>query len=188
MLKEEMESIRERAKELLANYEKTKTAIRKEVAKEYARTIRDLQNERAVRENVVKNKMIEIGELKDRIGSLNNRIFGLESKSKLWEHECARISDAYHRMVRSYSNPGLVEVQMQVILEYTDALIRFARGHRWGKDTVDMAIRYRDSIQDKLRELISEIDNNREEDLSLDSARKHVEVGCKNAGRDISSS
>lgn len=150
----ELEDIKERALKVLANYEKTKAAIKKEVRKEYATEIRHLENERLQRERVVKEKMIEIDRLESRIESLNNEVFGFRSKSKLWEHECARISDVYHRTVMYYSNPGLVEVQLQVILEYADALIRFVGVQKWDRDTVLMAERYRDSIHTKLHEIV----------------------------------
>jgi len=172
----ELESIKEKALQVLANYEKTKAAIRKEVRKEYASTIRHLENERAGREGVVKDKMIEIDRLETRIQSLNNEVFGLQSRSKLWEHECARISDVYHRTVLYYSNPGLIEVQLQVISEYTDALIRFVGAHKWGKDTVDMAWKYCNSIHEKLHTLVREIEMHPEEDTSLASARKNVDA------------
>lgn len=172
----ELESIRERALKVLANYEKTRAVVKKEVRKEYATEIRHLENERSQRERVIKEKMIEIDRLEERIGSLNNEVFGLRSKSKLWEHECARISDVYNRTVLYYSNPGLVEVQLQVISEYTDALIRFVRAHKWDSDTVNMAKRYRDSIHAKLHEVVRGIDMNPKEDTSLVSARKNIDA------------
>jgi hypothetical protein len=172
----ELESIRERALKVLARYEKTKAVIRKEVKKEHAAEIRHLEKERLQRENVVKQKMSEIEGLEEKIQSLNNEVFGLRSKSKLWEHECARISDAYHRMVMYYSNPGLVEVQLQVISEYTDALVRFVRAHKWDRDTMNMAERYRESIHAKLHEVVRGIDMNPKEDTSLVSARKNIDT------------
>lgn len=170
----ELERIRERALEVLAHYKKNKAVIRREVRKEYASAIRHLENERAQRESIIKDKMLTIDELEARIESLDNEVFGLRSRSKLWEHECARISDVYHRTVLYYSNPGLVEVQLQVISEYTDALIRFVREHRWDKGTVIMAQRYCDSIYTKLRDLVGEITSNPLEDTSLASARKNT--------------
>ncbi len=172
----ELESIRERALEVLANYRKTKAVIRKEVRKEYATEIRHLENERSRREAVIKEKMAEIDRLRDTVESLNNEVFGLRSKSKLWEHECARISDTYHRTVLYYSNPGLVEVQLQVISEYVDALARFVSAHKWDRDTADMAERYRDSIHAKLHEVIRGIDMNPKEDTSLVSARNNIDT------------
>lgn len=172
----ELESIRERALEVLAHYKKNKTVIRREVRKEYASAIRHLEKERAQRESIIKDKMLMIDELEARIESLDNEVFGLRSRSKLWEHECARISDVYHRTVLYYSNPGLVEVQLQVISEYTDALIRFVRAHKWDKDTVIMAQRYCDSLYTKLRDLVRDITINPLEDTSLASARKHTDA------------
>ena len=172
----ELDSISERALQILANYRKTKAVIRKEVRKEYATEIRHLENERSQREMVIKEKMMEIDRLQERIGSLNNEVFGLRSKSKLWEHECARISDTYHRTVLYYSNPGLVEIQLQVISEYVDALARFVSVHKWDKDTAVMAEKYRASIHAKLREVIRGIDMNPREDTSLVSARKKIDT------------
>jgi hypothetical protein len=175
----ELERIRQRALRVLANYEKTKAVIRKEVRKEYVTEIRHLENERSQREGVVKEKMTEIDRLEERVRSLNNEVFGLRSKSKLWEHECARISDVYHRTVMYYSNPGLVEVQLQVVSEYVDALIRFVGAHKWDRDTVNMAKKYRDSIQAKLHDVVREIDRNPKEDTSLVTARENTETSMQ---------
>ncbi len=172
----ELESIRERALEVLAHYKKNKAVIRREVRKEYASAIRHLEKERAQRESIIKDKMLTIDELEARIESLDNEVFGLRSRSKLWEHECARISDVYHRTILYYSNPGLIEVQLQVISEYTDALIRFVRAHKWDKDTVVMAQTYCDSLYTKLRDLVRDITMNPLEDTSLASARKHTDA------------
>jgi len=172
----DLENIRERALEVFANYRKTKAVIRKEVRKECASEIRHLENERSQREMVIKENMMEIDRLQERIGSLNNEVFGLRSKSKLWEHECARISDTYHRMVLYYSNPGLVEIQLQVVSEYVDALVRFVSVHKWDRETADMAEKYCDSIHAKLREVIRGIGVNPKEDTSLVSARKNIDT------------
>jgi len=75
-----------------------------------------------------------------------------------------------------YSNPGLVEVQLQVISEYVDALARFVSAHKWDRDTADMAERYRDSIHAKLHEVIRGIDMNPKEDTSLVSARNNIDT------------
>lgn len=173
-MREELEKVKERALEVLARYEKTKAAVREDVKKEYARTIQHFENERTRREGVIKEKIDQIDTLQNKVESLNNTILGLESKNKLWEHECARIYDAYQRTVRNYSNPGLIEVQLQVISEYTDSLIRFVGGHRWGKATIEMANAYRDSIMKKMDELVHEIGKTQEKNISLDSARKNV--------------
>lgn len=173
-MKEELEKIRERALEVFAHYEKTKAAIREEVRKEYTRTIRHLENERTHREGIIKENIARIDKLQNKIESMRNEILGLETKSKLWEHECARICDIYHRTIGHYSNPGLIEVQLQVISEYTDALIRFVKVHMWGKDTLDMAHVYRESITKKMRELVLEIEKCIKEDISPDSAGKNV--------------
>ncbi len=58
-----------------------------------------------------------------------------------------------------YSNPGLIEVQMQVISEYANALIRFVASHKWG-NTVDMAKKYRDLICKKMDRLVHEVNTN----------------------------
>ncbi len=173
-MKEELEKVKERAFEVLARYEKTKAAVREGVKKEYARTIRHFENERTQREGIIKEKIDQIDKLQDKVKSLSNTILGLESKNKLWEHECARIYDAYQRTIRNYSNPGLIEVQLQVISEYIDSLIRFVGGHRWEEKTIEMANAYRDSILKKMDKLVHEIWHAQEKDISLDSARKNV--------------
>ncbi len=175
----EMESLRERALEVIACYERTKSTIRKEVRKEFGREIEQFEEERAGREKIIKEKMIEIDTLQAKIESLNNSMYGLQSKSKLWEHECARISEAYHRTVMHYSNPGLVEVQLQVISEYADALVRFVGSHKWEMDTVDMAEKYRDSICKKMNQIIHEIEMNLMDDISIASTRRNIEAASQ---------
>ncbi|MBP1747736.1 MAG: hypothetical protein H6Q52_275 [Deltaproteobacteria bacterium] len=177
--KAEMETLRERALEVIACYERTKSTIRKEVRKEFGREIHKFEEERAKREKIVKDKMIEIDSLEAKIESLNNSLYGLQSKSKLWEHECARISEAYHRTVMYYSNPGLVEVQLQVISEYADALVRFVGSHKWERDTVDMAEKYRDSICKKMNEIAHEISMNLMDELSIASTQKNIEAASQ---------
>jgi len=177
--KAEMETLRERALEVIACYERTKSTIRKEVRKEFGREIHKFEEERAKREKIVKDKMIEIDSLEAKIESLNNSMYGLQSKSKLWEHECARISEAYHRTVMYYSNPGLVEVQLQVISEYADALVRFVGSHKWERDTVDMAEKYRDSICKKMNEIAHEISMNLMDELSIASTQKNIEAASQ---------
>jgi hypothetical protein len=171
--------IRERALEAIACYTRTKSVIRKEVRKEFMREIKTFEEERARREKIVKEKMIEIENLETKIESLNNSMYGLRSKSKLWEHECARISEAYHRTVMFYSNPGLVEVQLQVILEYAEALVRFVGSHKWDKDTLNMAQSFRDAIGARMNRIVHEIDINIMDDISIASAQKNIEAASQ---------
>lgn len=175
----EGEDLRERALEVIACYERTKSAIRKEVRKEFVREIQRSEKERASRERIIKEKMTEIDGLQAKIESLNNSMYGLQSKSKLWEHECARISEAYYRTVAYYSNPGLVEVQLQVISEYADALVRFVGSHKWQKETIDMAKKYRDSICEKINLIVHDIKTNITDDVSIASTQKNVEAASR---------
>jgi len=171
--------IRERALKAIAFYTRTKSVIRKEVRKEFMREIKTFEEERGRREKIVKEKMMEIENLEGKIESLNNTMYGLRSKSKLWEHECARISEAYHRTVMFYSNPGLVEVQLQVILEYAEALVRFVGSHKWDKDTLDMAQSFRDTIGAKMNRIVHEIKMNIMDDTSIASAQKNIEAASQ---------
>ena len=173
------EDIRERALAVIACYKRTKSAIRKEVRKEFMREIRAFEKERGGREKVIKEKMIKIESLEAKVESLNNTMYGLQSKSKLWEHECARISEAYRRTVMYYSNPALVEVQFQVILEYADALVRFVGSHKWEKGTRDMARTFRDSICVKMDQVVHEINSNIMDDISIASAQKNIEAASQ---------
>ncbi|MHB8110778.1 MAG: hypothetical protein ACYDHW_12195 [Syntrophorhabdaceae bacterium] len=175
-----IQSIKEKAREILSAYEKTKSAIRKEVKREYARELALFEKERQQREAVVKEKIVCVERLESQLESLNNRIYGLQSKSKLWEHECARISEAYRRTMMHYSNPGLVEAQLQVILEYADALIRFVGVHKWDRSTVIVAEEYCKSIYEKLLRVVHVIDANKEDDMSLVTARKTIAGHVKN--------
>jgi hypothetical protein len=171
---ESIQSIKEKAREVLSAYEKTKSAIRKEVKREYARELALFEREREQREAVVKEKMVCVERLESQLESLNNKIYGLQSKSKLWEHECARISEAYRRTIMHYSNPGLVEAQLHVILEYADALIRFVGVHKWDRSTVLVAEEYCKSIYEKLLRLVHVIDANAQDDISLVASRKTI--------------
>ncbi len=173
------EDIRERALEVIAYYERTKSAIRKEVRKEFMREIKGFEQERGGREKIIKEKMMEIESLGAKIESLNNTMYGLQSKSKLWEHECARISETYRRTVMYYSNPGLIEVQLQVILEYADALVRFVGSHKWEKGTSDMAQTFRDSICIKMDQIVHEINTNIMDDTSIASAKNKIETASQ---------
>lgn len=170
----DVQIIKERAIEVLSQYEKTRSAIRKEIRREYTRQLKQFEKERLKREKIVKEKMNFIEHLESRIESLNNTIFGLRSRSKLWEHECARISDAYHRTIMHYANPGLVEVQLQVISEYTDALIRFVGIHKWDDDTVHMVKDYCQSLSSKIDQVIHVINANKQDDISLVAAQKNI--------------
>lgn len=170
------DDIRERALEAIDCYTRTKSVIRKEVKKEFLREIKTFEGERARREKIIKEKMVEIENLEAKIQSLNNTMYGLRSKSKLWEHECARISEAYRRTVMFYSNPALVEVQLQVILEYAGALARFVGSHKWDRDTLDMAQRLHDSIRAKMDQIVHEIDTNIMDEISIASAQQNIEA------------
>lgn len=170
----DVQEIKQKAIEVLSHYEKTRSAIRKEIRREYARQLDQFEKERIKREKIIKEKMLSIENLESRIESLNNTIFGLRSRGKLWEHECARISDAYHRTIMHYANPGLVEVQLQVISEYTDALLRFVGIHKWDDDTVRMAQEYGRSICSKIDELVQVIDSNTQEKISLVAAQQNI--------------
>jgi hypothetical protein len=172
----EIEELRERALEVISCYERTKSAIRKEVRKEFGRELKRFEEERAGRENVVRQKMAEIDNLQGKIESLSNSLYGLKSKSKLWEHECARISEAYYSTVLYYSNPGLVEVQLQVIAEYADALARFVASHKWQKDTASMAEEYCDAVCRKMDRIVQEIKINLIEDISISSTKRNIEA------------
>ncbi|MEN6615426.1 MAG: hypothetical protein ABFD12_02625 [Syntrophorhabdus sp.] len=79
----DVQIIKERAIEVLSQYEKTRSAIRKEIRREYTRQLKQFEKERLKREKIVKEKMNFIEHLESRIESLNNTIFGLRSRSKL---------------------------------------------------------------------------------------------------------
>lgn len=173
------ENIRERVLDVIAHYKRTKSAIRKEVRKDFLREIKNFEEERGRREKVIKEKMIEIEHLEAKIESLDNAMYGLKSRSKLWEHECARISEAYYRTIAYYSNPGLIEVQLQVILEYTDALARFVGSHKWEKETLDTARTFCESIHSKMEDILHGIDANIMDDISIASARSNIETASQ---------
>ena len=127
----ELEEIRERARDTLARYEKNKEQITKEVKKEVEKELKDLKKERETREAAMKAKQDEIAALNGEIETLNNRIYGYDSQVALWRHEIARVSEMYDKNIAYYSNPALIEVQLQVISEFVESLVRFSECHKW---------------------------------------------------------
>ena len=117
----ELKEIRERAETALARYEKNKEQITREVKKEVEKELEDLKKERETREAAIKAKQDEIAALNGEIESFKNRIYGYDSQVALWRHEIARVSELYNHSIAYYSNPALLEVQLQVISEYVES-------------------------------------------------------------------
>ena len=171
----QVEEMKARVKEKLDEFEEQKGTITVEVRKEFESQITTYTKERETRELVIKSKQDEISRLNDAIGSLKTNIDGLESKSKLWEHECARIAEQYNKTVQSYSNPALVEVQLEVIAQLVESLVRFVKNHKWDGETLKMSERYRTDIDEQMQRLSREIRTNQKEILSPEESRNNVE-------------
>jgi len=99
----------------------------------------------------------------------------------LWELECHRLAEQYNKTVQHYSNPALVEVQLQVISELVEALIRFVKNHKWDEDTLKMADRYRKELDEQMVRLSKEIRTNQKEVLTAEGARNNVEKALETA-------
>jgi ParB-like chromosome segregation protein Spo0J len=169
-----LEEIRERARDTLARYEKTKEQITKEVKKEIEKQIEDLEKERETRETAMKAKQGEIAQLNGEIETLNNRIYGYDSQVALWKHEVARVSELYDKSVAYYSNPALIEVQLQVISEFVESLVRFSKCHMWDAEASRTVTRYRKSISDSMEKLDEHVKSRQKEVVSVQESEKAV--------------
>jgi chromosome segregation ATPase len=170
----ELEEIRKRAKDTLAKYEKNKDQITKQVKKEVEKQIEDLEKERETRETAMKAKQGEIAQLNGEIETLNNRIYGYDSQVALWKHEVARVSELYDKSVAYYSNPALIEVQLQVISEFVESLVRFSKCHMWDAEASRTVTRYRKSISDLLEKLDEQVKSRQKEVVSVQESEKAV--------------
>ena len=170
----ELVEIRERAEKTLAKYEKNKEQITKEVKKEVEKELEDLKKERETREAAIKAKQDKIAELNGEIESFKNRIYGYESQVALWRHEIARVSELYNHNIAYYSNPALLEVQLQVISEYVESLVRFSECHKWDGEAARTVERYQKSIDDLLRKLVQRVKANQKEAVSLEESEKTI--------------
>ena len=141
--REELEEIRERAEDTLARYEKNKEQITKEVKKEVEKELKDLEKERETREAAMKAKQDEIAELNGQIETLKNRVYGYEAQAALWRHEIARVGEKYDKNIAYYSNPALIEIQLQVISEFVESLVRFSGCHKWDAEASRTVEKYR---------------------------------------------
>lgn len=176
-----VENLKTEVKKKLEELEEKKGTITVEVRKEFQSEIQVLVKERETREAAIKAKQDEISSLNQSISSLKNNIEGLESKSKLWELECHRLAEQYNKTVQHYSNPALIEVQLQVISELVEALIRFVKNHKWDEDTLKMADRYRKELDEQMVRLSKEIRTNQKEVLTAEGARHNVEKALETA-------
>ena len=186
---QKLKEIRERAESTLAKYNKDKEEITEQVQREVKKELEELKKERETREAAVKAKQDEIGALNGQIESLNNRIYGYDSQVALWRHEVARISELYDHSIAYYSNPALIEVQLQVISEYVEALVRFSECHKWDTQASKIVERYHRSIGDLLRKLEKKVATNQKDVVSLERSERaiaeqgEVELDAVAAGR-----
>ncbi len=176
---QELKEIRERATTTLARYEKNKEQITKEVKTEFEKELADLGKERERREAAVKAKQDEIAKLNGEIESLKNRIYGFDSQVALWRHEIARVSEAYNNAVGYYSNPALLDVQLQVISEFVESLVRFSECHKWDAEASRTVERYQKSISEHLQKLVRQVKTRQKEAISLEESEKAVAAQAK---------
>ena len=172
--RQELKEIRERAEITLARYEKNKEQITKEVKREVEKELEDLKKERETREAAVKAKQDEIAALNGEIESFKNRIYGYDSQVALWRHEIARVSELYNHSIAYYSNPALLEVQLQVISEYVESLVRFSECHKWDAEGLRTVEKYHKSIEDLLQKLVQRVKAHQKEAVSLEESEKAI--------------
>jgi ParB-like chromosome segregation protein Spo0J len=170
----ELEKIRERAEDTLARYRKSKEQITKEVEKEIEKEIEDLKKERETREAAMKVKQDEIDALNGKIKSLDATIYGYDAQVALWKHEVARMSETYNKSVAYYSNPALIEIQLQVISEFVESLVRFSECHKWDAEASKTVEKYRKSIGDLLEKLAGQVKAHQKEVVSLEESEKAI--------------
>ena len=182
----ELEKIKENAEDVLANYKKNKAQITKEVDKEIKKQIENLEKERETREAAMKAKQDEIAELNGQIETLKNRIYGYDSQVALWRHEIARVSELYDKSIAYYSNPALIEVQLQVISEFIEALVRFSECHKWNADASRTVERYNKSIGDLLQKLLKQVRDHQKEIVSVQESERVVSAQTEEATSKVS--
>lgn len=170
----ELERVRERVEEAMAKYRKNKEQITKEVKREIEKELEGLRKERETREATMKGKQDEIEELNGKIKSLNDRIYGYDSQVALWRHEIARVSELYDNDIASYSNPALIEIQLQVISEFVESLVRFSGCHKWDANAIKTVEKYRKSIGSQLEKLAEQVKARQKEVVSVDESEKAV--------------
>jgi ParB family chromosome partitioning protein len=171
---QELEDIKERAEDAIARYEKNKEQITKEVKKEVEKELKDLTKERETREAAMKMKQDEIAGLNGEIETLKNRIYGYDSQVALWRHEIARVSETYENSIAYYSNPALIEIQLQVISEFVESLVRFSGCHKWDANAFKTVEKYRKSIGDLLEKLAGKVRDQQKEAVSVQESEKAV--------------
>jgi len=80
----------------------------------------------------------------------------------------------YNHCIAYYSNPALLEVQLQVISEYVESLVRFSECHKWDGEAARTVERYQKSIDDLLRKLVQREKANQKEAVSLEESEKTI--------------
>ena len=170
----ELEDIRKRAKHTLARYEKDKEQITKEVKGEVEEELEDLKKERETREAAMKAKLDDIAKLNGEIETLKNRIYGYDSQVALWRHEIARASETYEKSIAYYSNPALIEIQLQVISEFVESLVRFSGCHKWDANAFKTVEKYRKSIGDLLEKLAGKVRDQQKEAVSVQESETAI--------------
>ena len=170
----ELERIREKVEETMARYKKNKDQITKEVEKEIKKEIEELKKERETREAAMKTKQDEIEGLNGEIKSLKDKMYGSDAQVALWKHEIARVRELYDENVAYYSNPALIEIQLQVVSEFVESLVRFSKCHKWDANAIKTVEKYRRSLGDLLEKLAAQVKAHQKEVVSLEESEKAI--------------
>ena len=169
-----LEEIRKKVKNTLSTYAKDKEQITEEVKEQFEEELEDLRKERETREVAMKAKQDEISGLKGEIETLKNRITGCDAQAALWRHEIARVSETYDKNIAYYSNPALIEIQLQVVSEFVESLVRFSGCHKWDANAIKTVEKYRRSIGNFLEKLAGQVKAHQKEVVSLQESEKAI--------------
>ena len=84
------------------------------------------------------------------------------------------MAEKYDKNIAYYSNPALIEIQLQVISEFVESLVRFSECHKWDAEAPRTVERYQKSIGDLLQKLVRQVRAHQKEAVSLEESEKTV--------------
>ena len=156
-----------------------KDKVAEVVREEYKAQIELLEKERDAKDQARKDVEKKVEELTKQIESINNSIHGIKTEAALWKLEAAKFSENYNKGIQYFSNPALIEVQLQVISEYIEQVVRWSKINKWDIDAIKMVEKYNKSIGEQMIRLVNEVTTNQKETLSVEEAGQNVDQTMK---------